>query len=1194
MRFVLLILGLSVAMAHRASAAEIDRPLRYTPDNGDFVIENGPEFFNRPLYGSNTAFRVDAGDKPEFSLFLPGRGGNLRLGIRSASTTKWLNDAQRIVTRYHAGTMLYEINDTSTALRLTAAALGDDEGLILKIEATKLAEPTDLIVAFGGVNGDRGSRNGDIGAEREPVATFFALKPDYCRGNEFTITGDQFVVQAKPGRIRGLMPRGATLGVADAANWSSAQKMLTAAGNAGQSPLLLAHVPIKAGESTYLALQRLTDQTKSISQDDLPTLFEQSQRHIEEISQKVVVDTPDPFINAAVPALCVAADGVWDAPGKGFMHGAVAWRNKLLGWRGAYAGDALGWHDRTRQHLSNFTERQNTSPIPASQPAADPDSNLARSERALHSNGDLTNSHYDMNLVAIDAMFRHLLWTGDIDYARKMWPVIQRHLAWERRLFRREFDGLPLYEAYCCIWASDDLQYSGGGVTHASAYNYWHNRMAARVAEWIGEDPKPYRTESELILKGMKQHLWLNDRGWFAEYKDLLGEKRVHPAAALWTYYHTTDSQLPDAFEAYQMGRYVDTQIAHIPIRGRGVPNDRNYFILPTTNWMPYMWSTNNVVLAETMHASLADWQAQRPEQAFDAFKGSVLDSMFVSLCPGNLHMASYFDAYRHESQRDFADPIGITSRALVEGLFGVVPDAIDGELLVRPGFPAEWDHASMRHPDFTFAFARKDNSETYQIDAKFNRPMRLRLRIAAMKDRVASLTVNGKPAEWKWMNDAIDRPLIELQAEPAQRWEVNVSYQGDFVLLSPAPQVVAVGDVFRQTFDSAELIDVADPEGVFEKLQTQPDSFTATIRAASGHHTCFARLREGRMTRWTPIRLEVRPPYEIVELPSPADRFRFNVRNNTSRPLEARRIDTFLARGSSSASAAFSIPPRTDWGEETMAADGMMPGGNRLVVEFGQGRRIEKILTNWHIIAPADTKWDPIDLAGSLNDRVTQIFRNQYLSPRSPYCSLSMPIQGLGGWCTIKMTADIDDSGLWQKSKANGGMFVLPQGVPFKTPGDAESKNIAFVSQWDNYPRQIQVPLTGKASHAYFLMAGSTNPMQSRIDNGEVVIHYTDGSADRLALENPTTWWPIERDYYIDDYAFARPGPVPPRVDLKTGAVLTLEAGQFREPNATISGGAATVLDLPLDPTKELKSLTVRATANEVVIGVMGVTLAR
>ena len=75
------------------------RPLRYRPDGPDFVIANGAEFFNRPLYGANTAFRVDAGDRPEFALYLPGRGGNLRLGLKSPAGAKWLHHVDRTVTR---------------------------------------------------------------------------------------------------------------------------------------------------------------------------------------------------------------------------------------------------------------------------------------------------------------------------------------------------------------------------------------------------------------------------------------------------------------------------------------------------------------------------------------------------------------------------------------------------------------------------------------------------------------------------------------------------------------------------------------------------------------------------------------------------------------------------------------------------------------------------------------------------------------------------------------------------------------------------------------------------------------------------------------------------------------------------------------------------------------------------------------
>ena len=41
-----------------------------------------------------------------------------------------------------------------------------------------------------------------------------------------------------------------------------------------------------------------------------------------------------------------------------------------------------------------------------------------------------------------------------------------------------------------------------------------------------------------------------------------------------------------------------------------------------------------------------------------------------------------------------------------------------------------------------------------------------------------------------------------------------------------------------------------------------------------------------------------------------------------------------------------------------------------------------------------------------------------------------------------------------------------------------AGEKNIVFTSRWDNYPDSTIILLNGKASHAWFFMAGSTNPM--------------------------------------------------------------------------------------------------------------------
>jgi hypothetical protein len=243
----------------------------------------------------------------------------------------------------------------------------------------------------------------------------------------------------------------------------------------------------------------------------------------------------------------------------------------------------------------------------------------------------------------------------------------------------------------------------------------------------------------------------------------------------------------------------------------------------------------------------------------------------------------------------------------------------------------------------------------------------------------------------------------------------------------------------------------------------------------------------------------------------------------------------------------------------------------------------------------PAGATLATVDLAPYFNDRVTRIFRNDYRAPRSPFVSLALPKQGLGGWAGgVNTTAEIDDSGLRAVAARQGGRITLPNGVPFATPGDQVGPNVIFTSQWHNYPVEVSVPLSGRARQIYLLMAGSTNPMQSRLDNGEVIVTYRDGTIDRLPLENPVTWWPIEQDYFIDDFQFQRPGALPPRVDLRTGRVRLLDPAQFQGKGRRIPGGAATVLSLPLQPAKELQALTVRTLANDVVVGLMSATLLR
>ena len=90
-------------------------------------------------------------------------------------------------------------------------------------------------------------------------------------------------------------------------------------------------------------------------------------------------------------------------------------------------------------------------------------------------------------------------------------------------------------------------------------------------------------------------------------------------------------------------------------------------------------------------------------------------------------------------------------------------------------------------------------------------------------------------------------------------------------------------------------------------------------------------------------------------------------------------------------------------------------------------------------------------------------------------FASLATPNHGIGGWCEPTASFDVDDSGLRALAAKNGGKIILPDGISFATPGESGAKNIIFTSQWDNYPREVSVPLAGKSSHAFLLMAGST-----------------------------------------------------------------------------------------------------------------------
>ena len=993
-----LVLSCTLAMGARDI---VQRTAHYMPEGNAFVCVNGSSRYTRALYGSTAEWRLETSDRPVFATYKKNQTGNIRFRISNGEQMMWLDETEYCKASYEAGRRNYLLKDRRWGkgeLDISVLAFPDTEGAVwrftvrgfdnrkLKVEAvlSQTAVPKPV-------------RSGDIGSFLKP-GTFEPAT------SETSVLGS--VSRLSPGSIFYFSVDG--------------ENQLSTAENAKM-------------QSRYDAAEQWRNK----------------------LASSVVFHTPDAYINPIGGALVMAADGAWD--GKVWQHGAVGWRMSLPGWRGAYMGDFLGMQDRQRIHFDAYAKSQVTD-VPVTEPhLMDEKNNLARGTykwgTPMYSNGYICRNpeknnqfhHYDMNLVFIDELLWHFQFDADTAYMRKMWPVIKSHLAWEKQAWDPDNDGL--YDAYCCIWASDALQYNSGAVTHSSAYNYRANLLAARIAGIIGENPGPYQEEADRILKAMNERLWLKDAGHWAEYQDFMGLKRVHRDAALWSIYTPIDCGAGTPEQNYWATRYVDRHIPHIPY----IYNNVEYQTLSTSDWAPYEWSINNVAMAEVMHTVLAYYQAGRTEEAYQLLKANILDFMYLGSSPANFGQLSKMDVATGEGYRDFADVTGISSRALIQGLYGITPNALEGECILRPGFPAAWDSASVHTPYLDYSFKRVNGKDVFDVIQNFKRPLKLVIR---------QNLGGGKYKDTAFSTDKVQH--IEM------------------------PTILP-----KEERDMKDEKDMVGKYPLAESIAEQAVDAWASIKGVGN---------------------------DFDEL----------------KPEECRRVNMDKA----------------------------------------------------------------------FNANVSDIFKNQYLSPRSPYTTLCVPTQGIGDWCSTKKTAHVDDTKF--RSLIKDGVFLahVDGDLPFRSP--KEGKNIAYTSLWDNYPDSISVMLKGKASHAYLLLAGSTNPMQYAIENAVVRVEYADGTRDELMLVPPVNWCPIEQDFLENATAFPQPELRPYRIGLASGKAsrhlfrdLHLEVNRnmadvpgFKKAVAEIDGGAAILLDMPLDGKKKLRRLTLRTLSNEVVVGLMGITL--
>ena len=225
----------------------------------------------------------------------------------------------------------------------------------------------------------------------------------------------------------------------------------------------------------------------------------------------------------------------------------------------------------------------------------------------------------------------------------------------------------------------------------------------------------------------------------------------------------------------------------------------------------------------------------------------------------------------------------------------------------------------------------------------------------------------------------------------------------------------------------------------------------------------------------------------------------------------------------------------------------------------------------------PKNAAWNCVDLGKAFNGDIRTIFQQKYLSPRPNTCSLRLAVDGYLMWQTVldaKMKPPAIDLANVPSLLGSGGRINTPQGVPFRWNSDP---NIAFTSRWDNWPHQVSVPVNQQGDALWFLVCGSTNPMQVRIANAELRMEYADGAVERLELVPPFNFWMLspynDVDYNYQRDAFSLPKTPPATVQLGNNC-------------------RAVLLNWRLRPGAVLRNVTLETLSEEVVIGLMGLTI--
>jgi hypothetical protein len=839
------------------------RPL-YPPADKS-LIWSGQELTKLERYGFRPL--VLAYNEPRFLFDFHSAGGllgHLRIGLTCGRANKWFHEWSELRVRYVDGGMEYVLEDPDlpgVEVSLVALPLADAAGLVVKVSVKGLKQPGVLVWGYGGASAFFTNYAMD--------APEFSFAPQQCAGDVIACGESGFVLRRAfqksdvymnevfaaaryltnwqavirggsswPGRMGYGPPEAFTNSPGILAQ--SAQSEGTAGPDEKRNCVAVQSTPLEAKAAEgFVIIGMGGNILNNIRSPKGAWAAAQSRNRA--IADRIVTRTPDPHLDAAVRMMAFATEGTWGD--SAILHGAWSWRFAYLGWRGWYGSTCYGWTDRVKRSIQNHTRLGVVHDGP----------DKGGLGSLLEYNPGI---YYNMNEVFLDQVRQYFDYTDDVEFMREIFPVLTGILDWENRRLqpKNEF----LYENSLNTWISDSHWYIQGQCTQASAYMLRAHRLVADLARRLGKDPAPFEQRAAQIRAAVQRTLWQPRAGVFAEYRDTRGEGLLHPEPELPTIYHSAEFEAADPLQIRQMVHWAATRLRWetTPANGR---------LVWSSNWYPnrgrsYTHSTYELAYGEELNFALTQYLAGRADDAYSILRGT-LCGIFNGPTPGGLSCHSQTDG-RQRANDEFTDAISMWGRAVVEGLFGIVPHRPQGFIQLNPQFPGDWNRAEIDTAHLSYKW-RREPGRVF-IDWKSPMATSIHLRLPVQAAKVTAVRVDGRKAAFTVTEGFDGLSWVEAHTDARQAGRIQVNDTPRHIT-TPTNILVKQGEQLVLSLPGMPITKWRDPQSVLSQVTLEKGILRAIASGNPGDALAFVFTGGADTPTWLPLKLEITPKTPVA-----------------------------------------------------------------------------------------------------------------------------------------------------------------------------------------------------------------------------------------------------------------------------------------------------------------------------------------